>query len=168
MGYGPNSDAACWMTTQVWPTLCRTFKRPLRLVLAGSHPDASLVRLGQRKGIEVTGTLPDIGNLYAAAHLAVVPLRMGGGTRIKLLEAAAWQVPIVSTTIGAEGTNFRHGRELLIADSAALFAQSCNVLLRNPAFAKGLAERARMRINLDYSPNRWARQVINRVAALAS
>jgi glycosyltransferase involved in cell wall biosynthesis len=138
----------------------------LRLVLAGSHPDASVVRLGQRRGIEVTGAVRDIGHLYATADLAVVPVRMGGGTRIKLLEAAAWQVPIVATTVGAEGTSFRHGRELLIADSADLFAKSCNVLLRSPARGKSLAKRARMRINLNYSASRWARRIVNRVAAL--
>ena len=168
MGYSANKDAARWMATRVWPRLRRIFTGSLRLIIAGSHPGTSLVRLGRRRGIEVTGTVSDIGRLYAAADVAIVPIRFGGGTRIKLLEAAVWRVPIVSTTIGAEGTSFRRGRDLLIADNAERFAQSCNILLRRPTYGKGLAQRACMRINQEYSADHWARQVVSRVAALGA
>ena len=124
MGYMPNEEAARWFVTRVWPRLRRAVRSPLRLVLAGSNPSASLVRLGRRRDVLVTGTVRDVAPFYRDADLAVIPIRAGGGTRIKLLEAAALGIPIVSTTLGAEGTAFRHGRELLLADSAETFART--------------------------------------------
>lgn len=163
MGYAPNDDAARWMATRVWPLLRRAVNRPLRLVLVGSNPSASLIRLGCRHDIKVTGTVPDLRTFYRSADVAVVPIRAGGGTRIKLLEAAAWGIPIVSTTLGADGTTFRHGRELLIADNVVQFARSCAALLRHPAYARSLAARARRRIVLDYDAERWAQRVLQYV-----
>lgn len=167
MGYAPNADAARWMITQVWPRLRRAFNAPLRLVLAGSDPSPALRRLGRQRHIVVTGTVPDIGKFYREADLSVVPIRVGSGTRIKLLEAAAWGVPIVSTTLGAEGTTFRHRRDLLIADAAEQFARSCAALLHHPAYARNLAARARRHVTLEYDAGLWARRVGRQVAALS-
>ena len=166
MGYAPNDDAARWMVTCVWPRLRRAVNLPLRLLIVGSNPSASLIRLGRRQNVTVTGTVPDIRKYYRKADLAVVPIRAGGGTRIKLLEAAAWGIPIVSTTLGADGTTFRHGRELLLADGGEQFAHSCAALLRHQAYARTLAARARRRIMLEYNAEWWALRVVQLVAAL--
>jgi glycosyltransferase involved in cell wall biosynthesis len=166
MGYAPNDDGARWLVTRIWPRLCLAFRSPLRLVVVGSNPSASLVRLGRRPYISVTGTVHDVGIFYRQADLAVIPIRAGGGTRIKLLEAAAWGVPVVSTRFGASGTTFRHGRELLIADDAEKFARACAALLQSPNRARRLAAAARRRISMEYDADRWARHVARLVAEL--
>jgi glycosyltransferase involved in cell wall biosynthesis len=166
MGYAPNDNAARWMVTCVWSRLRRAVNSPLQLLIVGSNPSVSLIRLGRRQNVTVTGTVPDIRKYYCKADLAVVPLRAGGGTRIKLLEAAAWGIPIVSTTLGADGTSFRHGRELLLADSGEQFAHSCAALLRHQAYARSLAARARRRVMLEYEAEAWARRMAQQVAAL--
>jgi glycosyltransferase involved in cell wall biosynthesis len=168
MGYSPNDDAARWLLTCIWPRLRRSIALPLRLVLVGSDPSASLVRLGRQRDVLVTGAVDDVAPFYRDARLAVIPIRAGGGTRIKLLEAAARGVPIVSTTLGAEGTTFRNGHELLLADNAEAFAHACAGLLRRPAFARRLAARARRRVEQDYAAAPWAQQVGRVLADLAS
>jgi glycosyltransferase involved in cell wall biosynthesis len=165
MGYAPNDDAARWLVSRVWPLLRATSRLPLRLVLAGSNPGPSLIRLGRSPGITVTGTVPDIGKFYRQADLVVVPIRAGGGTRIKLLEAAAWGVPIVSTGFGADGTTFRHDRDLLVANNAEQFARACVAVLRSRALARRLAAAARQRMALEYDAERWARRVAQLLAA---
>jgi glycosyltransferase involved in cell wall biosynthesis len=166
MGYMPNEEAARWFVTRVWPRLRRAVATPLRLVLAGSNPSASLVRLGRRRDVLVTGTVRDVAPFYRDADLAVIPVRAGGGTRIKLLEAAAFGVPIVSTTLGAEGMTFRHGRELLLADNAEQFARTCAALLRHRGHAERFAVRARARLMRDYHAGRWVLRVGELVADL--
>jgi len=166
MGYAPNDDAARWMATRIWPRVREAFKTPLRLVIAGSCPSMRVVQLGRRADVEVTGAVPDIATAYRQADIAVVPIRGGGGTRIKLLEAAAWGVPIVSTAVGAAGTTFRHRRDLLIADNAKQFARSCIALLRKPAYARELAARARRLVATEYDADRWSRRVATMVDGL--
>jgi len=164
MGYAANDDGARWLLTRVWPRLRRAFKSPLRLVLVGSNPSPSLIRLARAQGACVTGTVREVGPFYRQADLVVIPIRAGGGTRIKLIEAAAWNVSIVSTAFGAGGTTFRHGRDLLIAEEAGLFARSCVSLLRGRVRARRLAAAARRRVAQDYDADRWARRVANQVA----
>jgi glycosyltransferase involved in cell wall biosynthesis len=163
MGYAPNDDAARWLLTRIWPRLLHAVRTPVRLVLVGSNPSSSLVRLGRRRDVLMTGTVADIAPYYRAADLAVIPLRAGGGTRIKLLEAAAHGLPIVSTTIGAEGTTFRHGHELLLADTEERFAHACADLLAHRERASQLAERARARVARDYDAGRWGQHIGNLV-----
>jgi glycosyltransferase involved in cell wall biosynthesis len=162
MGYAPNDDAAHWLVRRIWPRLrCGV---PVRLVLVGSNPSPSLVRLGSQRDVTVTGTVADITPYYRDAALAVIPVRAGGGTRIKLLEAAAHGIPIVSTTLGAEGTTFRHGHEMLLADTEERFALACADLLEDQVRASRLARRARARVIRDYDPGRWGRRVGDMVA----
>jgi glycosyltransferase involved in cell wall biosynthesis len=168
MGYAPNEDAARWMIVRVWPQLRRACNVPLRLFVVGSDPSSALRRLAGRPDITVTGTVRNVGDFYRKADLAVIPLRVGSGTRIKLLEGAAWGVPIVSTTLGTEGTTFRHRRDLLVADDAPQFARSCAKLLLSRTYAHSLAALARQRIAMDYDRVRWSRCAVERVAALVA
>lgn len=120
-GYAPNVDAANWLVDEIWPTIQSRAPLSLRLLLVGR--DAGRVaHLGERNGVEVVGDVDDVAEAYGKATVFLAPLRAGAGTRLKLLEAAAHRVPLVSTTLGARGLPFEHGRELLLADSAEDFA----------------------------------------------
>ena len=167
MSYAPNEDAARWIIRRVLPRLQRACDAPVNILVVGSNPSAALQRLGQQPNVTVSGTVTDVGAYYRRADLAVVPLRVGGGTRIKLLEAAAWDVPIVATTLGAEGTSFRHGRDLLIANGAQQFVHACAKLLCDKPYARSLAARAQRRLAWDYDRVRWSRRVAGLVAGLA-
>jgi glycosyltransferase involved in cell wall biosynthesis len=168
MGYAPNEDAARWLVTRVWPRLRRGFRSPLRLLIVGRNPSPWLRRLGRQRDIVVTGAVPDVSVYYRQADLAVIPIRAGAGSRIKLLEAAAWRLPIVSTRLGAEGLALRPGCELLIADNAGEFASACARVLRHRALAQALVRRARLRLAQDYDPDRSAYILANHVAAICS
>jgi glycosyltransferase involved in cell wall biosynthesis len=166
MGYAPNADGVRWLLTRVWPRLRAALACRVRLVIVGSGLSATLVRLARRGGgVHLAGAVPDVCPFYRAADVAVIPLRAGAGTRIKLMEAAAHGVPVVSTSLGIEGTTFRHGRELLLADSAETFAGACAYLLRRPAEARRMAARARLRLGQDYDRTRWSVRVADRAAS---
>jgi glycosyltransferase involved in cell wall biosynthesis len=156
MGYAPNADGIAWFATRVWPRLRREVPFPVRLMIVGADPPATVARFDARCDMMVTGEVGDVGPFYDAADLVIVPLRAGGGTRIKLLEAAARGVPVVSTRFGAMGTSLQDGRDLLIADDAASFARACAAMLSHEPMALAMAARARGLIRLDYAARAWA------------
>ncbi|MBX9775209.1 MAG: glycosyltransferase family 4 protein [Xanthobacteraceae bacterium] len=167
MGYAPNHDAARWLITRIWPRIRGGLKSPARLMIVGSNPGSALDRLGRQRNIVVTGAVDDIGEFYRRADVALIPVRAGGGTRIKLLEAAACGVPIVSTTFGAAGTTFRNGRDLLVADQEEQFARACLRILTRPRLAAALAARARRRVSQDYDAKAWSAWLAARLSRLA-
>jgi glycosyltransferase involved in cell wall biosynthesis len=116
MGYHANVAAASWFTREIWPDIAKRFPA-LRLCLVGSNPTPAVRALGG-DSVEVTGTVPSVAPYYQEALAAIVPLRVGGGTRLKILEAMAAGVPVISTTLGAEGLAVRSGENILIADRA--------------------------------------------------
>jgi glycosyltransferase involved in cell wall biosynthesis len=116
MDYHANVEAACSFAHEVWPAISERFPR-WRLTLVGSNPAPAVQALAQQKNIEVTGTVPDVRPYYREAFAAIVPLRTGGGTRLKILEAMAAGVPVISTKLGAEGLAVSPGNDILIADS---------------------------------------------------
>ena len=125
MNYHPNEDAALQLADVVLPCIQRSFDGPVQLLIVGHSPRDSVLALGTRRSITVTGAVDDVTPYYQQATVAVVPLRAGGGTRIKILEAAAHRVPVVSTPIGAEGLEVTDGRELLLADTPEQVADLC-------------------------------------------
>ena len=129
MAYGPNEDAAWWCATRVLPIVHRT--RPdVELRIVGQDPHGKLARrLSGLAGVTVVGSVPDVRPHLAAASVAVVPVRYGSGTRLKVLEAFAHRVPVVSTALGSEGLGVTHDAELLVADEPGAFAAACLVLL---------------------------------------
>jgi polysaccharide biosynthesis protein PslH len=165
MGYAPNADGIWWFATRVWPRLRRQVPFPIRLLIVGANPPARIVRLDARSDMVVTGEVGDVGPFYAAADLAVVPLRAGGGTRIKLLEAAARGVPVVSTRLGAMGTSLRARREMLVADDAAGFARACAALLTDVGAGHAIAARGRARARQDYGVESWAARLTGLVCS---
>ena len=99
-------------------------RRPdLKLVIVGSKPAPAILKLGEQPGISVTGTVPDVKPYYQTALAAIVPIRIAGGTRLKILEAMAAGVPVISTAIGAEGLPVTDGKDILLADTPARFVE---------------------------------------------
>jgi glycosyltransferase involved in cell wall biosynthesis len=165
MGYLPNIDAAMWFATRVWPRLHCTVPVPLRFVIAGHGAPREVRNLAKRPGIVFAGGFDDAAPLYRRAALAVVPIRAGGGTRIKLLEAAKHGVPVVATSFGAEGSGFRSGRELLLADTEHAFATSCARLLTDFRLASSLVAGASRKVYRDHDAGQSANRLLDRIDA---
>lgn len=127
MDYRPNIDAAIYFAREVWPLVRRRFPA-WRFVIVGSDPARSVRALAAQPGIEVTGSVEDVRAYYGKALAAVVPLRMGGGTRLKILEAMAAGTPVVSTALGAEGIDFTPDRDIILADKPADWLDALNAL----------------------------------------
>jgi glycosyltransferase involved in cell wall biosynthesis len=117
MDYFPNSEAAVFFANQIWPHV-RNRLAGAELVIVGANPGPPVLALGELLGVTVTGMVPDVRPFYRGALAAVVPLRTGGGTRLKILEAMAAGVPVVSTVLGAEGLEVVDEKNALLVDSA--------------------------------------------------
>jgi glycosyltransferase involved in cell wall biosynthesis len=111
-------------------------------MIVGRAPGSEILTLGREPGVTVVGSPPDVGPYYAAADVAIAPIRSGGGTRIKILEAFSHGVPVVSTTIGAEGLDARAGQDLLIADAPEEMARACLDLIDAPERRAAIARDA--------------------------
>lgn len=127
--YWPNAEGLIWLVREVWPSVRRHLPQA-RLILAGLGSDE--LGLGDSAaGVEAVGFAADLQPLYAEARIALCPLHIASGTRIKIVEAAMFGRATVSTSIGAEGLAFVPGREIALADDAPAFAQACIELLRD-------------------------------------
>jgi len=115
MDYYPNIEAIIGFAQITWP-LVRDQMKDLTLTIVGANPTAAVQSLASLPGVEVTGTVPDVRPYYRDALAAIVPLRTGGGTRLKILEAMAAGVPVVSSPLGAEGLTVTPGSDILISD----------------------------------------------------
>jgi glycosyltransferase involved in cell wall biosynthesis len=165
MSYFPNIDAATWFASRILPKLRHLLPFKVRFVVAGGHPSRQVADLARREGIVVVGKFEDTAAPYRRASLAVIPIRAGGGTRIKLLEAAAYGVPMVATSFGASGCGFRSGLELLLADSEADFAHCCARLLRDPGLASRLAAAAKRRLRREFDAKTCAQRFLAKIGA---
>lgn len=138
-GYEPNVDAAIWFCRVILPTIREQSPLPLRLRLVGTGAPESVRSLRHIPDVEYVGAVEQLDPWYRETDIVVVPLRSGGGTRIKVLEALAYTRPVVSTTIGAEGLGLVDGVHLLLADRAHHFAQQCLRVISDIALADRLA-----------------------------
>lgn len=143
--YAPNVEAARTLVHDVLPAL----QSPARVALVGPHDG----RVGELAGarVDVTGFVPDLEDVYAAADVVVVPLRTGAGTRLKLLEAFAHRVPVVATPVAAAGLECEAGRHLLVAEDAAGLAAAVERLLAGETVAQRLVDAAYDLVRLRYS-----------------
>jgi glycosyltransferase involved in cell wall biosynthesis len=142
MDWMPNIDAMRYFTNAVLP-LIRKERPNCRFAIAGRKPGMAIQELGRRDpDIIVTGTIPDVRPYLWGSTVCVVPLRVGGGTRLKIFEAMAARLPVVSTSIGAEGLPVEDGVHICIADSAEPFARRCLELLNAEDKRKQLANQA--------------------------
>jgi glycosyltransferase involved in cell wall biosynthesis len=138
LDYFPNEDAALFFCLEVLPLL-RPAAPPFRVVIAGANPKPRVKALAELENVEIVANPRSIADLYRDADAAVIPLRAGGGTRIKLLEAASYRLPIITTRLGAEGLTVTHGREVLFADDAAGFVRQALTLMSDAKYRERLA-----------------------------
>jgi glycosyltransferase involved in cell wall biosynthesis len=129
MDWEPNIDAMEYFCDQIWPRILAEYPDAI-FQIVGRNPFARVQRLASQS-VQVTGTVPSVNDYLRDATVVVVPLRIGGGTRLKIYEAMALGKALVSTSIGAEGLSFQDGRDLLLADDASSFADAILLLLRD-------------------------------------
>lgn len=142
MDWLPNEDAIRYFTEQIMP-LVKQSVPDLTLTVVGRNPFPGLIELSKREpSIIVTGRVEDVRPYMERAAVYVVPLRIGGGTRLKIYEAMAMEKPIVSTTIGAEGLPLTNGVELILADTVESFAKSIVKVLADETLARRLGQQA--------------------------
>lgn len=137
MQYEPNIDAALWLIRDILPRVAAALPG-VRLYIVGDHRNPTLQALHDGKRVVVTGRVEDVEPFVARAAVSVAPIRVAGGTRIKILESLALGTPVVSTTIGAEGLDVVPGRHLRIGDTAEGFAAEAVALLKGPAAREAL------------------------------
>ena len=147
--YFPNLEGMLFFLRETWPRLAASHPGAL-LKIIGADPPAE-VRAFQGPRVELAGLVPDVRPHIAQAAATIVPLRIGGGTRLKVLEAMAMAKPIVSTRLGAEGIDATDGRELLLADEPEAFAAAVGRVLDDGALAGRLGAAARALAEQRYS-----------------
>jgi glycosyltransferase involved in cell wall biosynthesis len=150
MDWFPNRDAVDYFIGQILPTL-KLLVPAARFVVAGRNPSSKIRRrYGNLPDVEFTGSVADMRPIIAKAAVCVVPLRIGSGTRLKILEAAAMGKAMVSTRLGAEGLNFVPGREFLLADEPEEFARAIAGLFADEPRRLEMGRAARRRVQKHY------------------
>ena len=164
MDWLPNEDAMTWFTSAVLP-LVRARIPDATLSIVGRTPSATVRALGDKYlGVSVTGSVPDVRPYLECGTVFIIPLRIGGGTRLKVFEAMAMGIPVVSTRVGVEGLPLREDEEFLAADDAPAFADAVVRLLQDPKGAAQMAAAAAARVHSDFG---WA-EVARRFAEICA
>jgi glycosyltransferase involved in cell wall biosynthesis len=133
-----------------WP-LIRAQVSDATWYIVGRNPNAEVRKLAELPGITVTGAVPDVRSYLASSAVAIAPLQIGSGTRLKILEAFAMRKAVVSTSVGCEGLAVETGEHLLVADQPVEFAQAVVTLLNNPELRTALGQAARLLVEAEYS-----------------
>jgi len=142
MDYHANSDAVVEFAHKTWPAIVAQHP-DWRFVVVGRNPPAEVRALTDLRNVTVTGTVDDVRPWYRSAFVVVVPLRTGSGTRLKILEAMAAGVPVVSTGLGAEGLEVTDGRDIILAETPEETVEAVQSLFRSPELWRRLAEAGR-------------------------
>ena len=151
MDYHANIDAVLWFARAAWPQIACAIP-DLQFTIVGRNPAREIRALASQR-IRVTGTVDDVRPYYANAAAAVVPIRVGGGTRLKILEAMAAGVPVISTSLGAEGLEMENGTHLLLADSASQIAAAVQLIVSSAGLRADIIRAARLVAGRKYD---WA------------
>jgi glycosyltransferase involved in cell wall biosynthesis len=150
MDWEPNIDAVVFFCQQIFPGILAEFPSAV-FQIVGRNPHSRVQKLASAS-VEVTGTVPSVADYLRDATVVVVPLRIGGGTRLKIFEAMAMGKAMVSTSIGAEGLDVENGRDLVLADDAASQIQAILLLLRDSALRRRYEQAAaRLAAQYDWS-----------------
>ncbi len=148
MDYHANIDGVNWFARQIWPAIRAEFP-DLLFDIVGRDPAPAIRELAS-ESIRVAGTVNDLLPYYGEAFAVIVPLRVGGGTRLKILEAMAAGVPVISTSLGAEGIALKDGHEILLADAAEQIRAALHCLRQDPEFRQRLIHAARSLVREQY------------------
>ncbi len=162
-----NIDAVTWFAQEILPQIQERVSGAT-FNIVGRSPTSEVQALGRRSGVRVTGRVDDLQPYYDRASVAVVPSRLGGGTKLKVPEAMAAGVPIVATSTGAQGLDVEDGKHLLIANEPEAFGSAVVSLLENPEHRARLIQAARHRVENRYSWSGIYDDAIARVGALMS
>jgi glycosyltransferase involved in cell wall biosynthesis len=144
-----NRDAVAYFLSTTWP-LVREIVPDASLRVVGSCPPDARKQLEEANGVVCVGRVDDLRVELAQAACAIVPLRLGGGTRLKILDAWAMATPVVATSIGCEGLAVEDGSNILIANEPGRFARAVGSVLRDPGLARRLGESARRTVEQLY------------------
>lgn len=147
--YPANFEAICWFLNEIFPLISAEFAE-VEVIITGKYNEADLKKLNLDNRVKLLGYVEDIKKAIASSKIAIVPIQSGGGTRIKILEAMALGVPVVTTPKGADGLDVENGRHLLIASDSDKFAESVIRLLRDEALCSYLASNSRRLVELNY------------------
>jgi len=155
MHWPPNAEGVLWFAEHVLPRVRRAVPDAV-LTVVGKNPPPAVVGLARRYpgAVEVTGYVPDPTPHLAETAAFAVPLLSGGGMRVKILDAWAWGLPVVTTTVGAEGIDVRAGADALVSDTPEGFADGCQSLLTNPDLRRRLGEAGRAAVAERYDARR--------------
>jgi glycosyltransferase involved in cell wall biosynthesis len=167
LSYAPNLDAVRWFVAEILPRIAERVPEA-HLVVTGRDPGAVVDDLRTNPRIQFTGFVPDLRPELNRAAVCVVPLRAGGGTRLKILEAFAAELPVISTRIGASGLKAEHGEHLLLADTPETMAEGVVQLLQDPEQAERLARRARRLAEDRYDWSRSGADLSNLLVRVSS
>jgi glycosyltransferase involved in cell wall biosynthesis len=140
MDWEPNIDAVEYFCREIFPRVLVAFPNA-RFQIVGRNPHSRVRKLAS-SSVEVTGTVPSVAEHLRNATVVIVPLRIGGGTRLKIFEAMAMRKAMVSTSIGAEGLDVTSGKDCLLADDAPSFAAAILAVLRDPALRRSYEDSA--------------------------
>ncbi|MGE3512807.1 MAG: glycosyltransferase family 4 protein [Vicinamibacterales bacterium] len=165
--YGPNLDAARWFAREIWPKV-RARRPEAGFQVTGGTGGVDLGDLPLVPGLTFTGFVPDVKSLIADSLACVVPLRFGGGTRLKVLEAMALGTPVVATTKAVEGLEVEHGVHVLIADTADHFAAEVLRLFDDPSLVTRLRAAGRDLVRARYTWPQLAVRLSDRLLEIAS
>lgn len=142
MDYLPNQEGLLWFCKKVLPLIVKEEPSLQLMVVGKGQPDVELLQLLAHKNIINYGMVERVSDYYEKAQVAIVPLLSGSGTRLKLLEAMGYKVPVVSTSVGAEGIAYTNQKDILIADDEVSFAKNVIELTRNSVVANHIAQQA--------------------------
>ncbi len=160
-GYSPNKEAAERFATRILPRV-RKAVPDAKLLLGGKRAERLSQAALTEPGVECLGFVENLDQIYTSTRIVGCPLLNGGGTRVKLIEGAAYGKPIVSTRIGAEGLGFVDGSEIMLRDDDDGFAEACVRLIGDDDLCRRLGTAARERVRQEYN----AAQVRDRIAYL--
>jgi sugar transferase (PEP-CTERM/EpsH1 system associated) len=152
MDYKPNVDAVIWFTEKVWPMVLEKYANA-RLIVAGMNPVPDIARLANRRGVEITGMVESILPYYHQADIFIAPLLIARGVQNKVLQAFACGVPVVATSMGAEGIDCKDTENILIADAPEDFFARIEQLCSNPDLYLEIRDKALNLVRDNYS---WA------------
>lgn len=129
LDYGPNKDAVLYFCREVLPLLRTAVAAPFKIRIVGRNPDSAILGLANGEDVDVVANPARIAPFYLEADVCIAPIRAGGGTRIKILEAFSYQLPVVATSIGAEGLDLEPSVNIEIGDTPTAFALACARLM---------------------------------------
>ena len=167
MDWLPNEDGMLWFCREILPQI-QTEVPNVTLSIVGRAPTPAVKKLAEERGVRVTGRVDDVRPYMSQAAVFIVPLRIGGGTRLKIFEAMGMAKAVVSTTVGAEGLPVTHDRDILLADDPASFSRAVIRLLRDVSERRQLEHQARRLVAEQFDWSAVARDLEHALVRVAS